>query len=54
MREFLDMGSYGVFVWPCFVLAGLVLVWNVAAARRLHTATRERAVRRTAAGEERA
>jgi heme exporter protein CcmD len=54
MSEFLYMGSYGAFVWPCFALAGLVLVWNVAAAGRLHAAARERAVRRGAAGEERA
>lgn len=49
MSEFLQMGGYGAFVWPCFALAAVVLVWNVAAARRLHAAAAERALRRAAA-----
>ncbi len=36
MSEFLAMGGYAAFVWPCFLLTGIVLVWNVIAARRLH------------------
>jgi heme exporter protein CcmD len=51
MSEFLRMGGYAAFVWPCFALAALVLAWNVASARRLHTTARERALRRSAAGQ---
>jgi heme exporter protein CcmD len=50
---FLAMGDYAAFVWPCFALAAIVLVWNVAAARRLHAAARERALRRAPAGQAR-
>ena len=51
MTEFIHMGGYGAFVWPCFALAAIVLVWNVVAARRLHAAARERLLRRAGAGE---
>ena len=51
MSGFPDMGAYGAFVWPCFALAGIVLVWNVAAARRLHAAAWERALRRAVPGQ---
>jgi heme exporter protein CcmD len=51
MIDFFNMGGYGAFVWPCFTLAAIVLVWNVSAARRLHAAARERALRRTGVGE---
>ena len=51
MTEFLQMGGYGAYVWPCFVLAGVVLAWNVVAARRLHAAARERALKRAGAGQ---
>ncbi len=51
MTEFLNMGGYGAFVWPCFALAGFVLIWNVIAASRLHAAARERALQRAGAGE---
>ena len=43
MSEFLHMGGYAAYVWPCFALAAAVLAWNVVAARRLHAAARERA-----------
>jgi heme exporter protein D len=49
MSEFLRMGGYAAFVWPCFALAAVVLVWNIAAARRLHAAATARAVQRAAA-----
>ncbi len=49
MTEILDMGRYGAFVWPCFALAAIVLAWNVVAARRLHAAARQQALRRAAA-----
>ena len=51
MNAFLAMGGYGAFVWPCFTLAAIVLVWNVAAARRLHATARDRALRRATAGQ---
>jgi heme exporter protein CcmD len=51
MSEFLRMGGYAAYVWPCFALAAAVLAWNVLAARRLHAAARERAHRRWQAGQ---
>lgn len=48
MTDFLSMGGYGAFVWPCFVLAAVVLAWNVAAARRLHSTARRQALARAA------
>ena len=50
MIEFMNMGGYGAFVWPCFALAAIVLVWNVVAARRLHAAARQRLMRRVGHG----
>ena len=32
---FWSMGGYARYVWPCFGFAGLVLGWNLWAARRL-------------------
>ncbi len=49
MSHFLHMGRYAAFVWPCFALAGIVLAWNILAARRLHAVARERALRHAAA-----
>ncbi len=51
MSELLHMGGYAAYVWPCFGLAAVVIAWNVVAARRLHAAARERAIRRAAAGQ---
>jgi heme exporter protein CcmD len=39
------MGGYARYVWPCFGFAGIVLLWNVWAARRLLQAARSRAAR---------
>ncbi len=50
MNDFLAMGGYAAFVWPCFLLTGVVLVWNVLAAVRLHTAARDKILRRDDAG----
>jgi len=50
LTEFLAMGKYGAFVWPCFLLAGAVLVWNVIAAKRLHANARRLALRRSDPG----
>lgn len=51
MNDFLAMGGYAAFVWPCFLLTGAVLVWNVLAARRQHSAARDAALRRDKTGE---
>jgi len=50
MNDFLAMGGYGAYVWPCFALAAAVLAWNALAARRLHERAREQAIRRAAQG----
>ena len=39
------MGGYARYVWPCFTLALLVLVWNLVAARRYHASARLKAQR---------
>jgi heme exporter protein CcmD len=42
---FLAMGGYARYVWPCFLLAFVVLAWNLWAAHRYHAAARLRARR---------
>ena len=50
--QFLAMGGYARYVWPCFALAISVLLWNVWSARRYHAAGPEaRAARRGDGGE---
>jgi heme exporter protein CcmD len=39
------MGGYARYVWPCFVLAGIVLAWNLWSARRYRAEAQLRAVR---------
>jgi heme exporter protein CcmD len=34
MREFLAMSGYGVFVWSCYAITFIVLIFNVVANRR--------------------
>ena len=34
MSEFLEMSGYGAYVWSCYGLALVVLVYNVWSARR--------------------
>ena len=34
IAQFLAMGGYAVYVWPCYVLTALVVGLNLAAARR--------------------
>ncbi len=43
---FFAMGGYAVYVWPCFLLTVIVLVWNAVAARRLHAKVRLLALRK--------
>ena len=45
MSDFWSMGGYARYVWPCFGFAGLVLAWNLWAARRSLSAARWRAGR---------
>lgn len=42
---FWAMGGYARFVWPCYGLVALVLVWNLWSARRHAAAARMRATR---------
>ncbi|MDP9010245.1 MAG: heme exporter protein CcmD [Pseudomonadota bacterium] len=45
MSGFWSMGGYARYVWPCFGFSGVVLGWNLWAARRLLVAARLRAER---------
>jgi heme exporter protein CcmD len=45
LGDFLTMGGYARFVWPCFALALGVLGWNLWSARRYHAAAWIRAQR---------
>ena len=46
--QFLAMGGYARYVWPCFALAISVLLWNVWSARRYHAQALKRAQRAVA------
>ncbi len=37
----LDMGGYGIYVWPCYFLLLLVITWNVFSAFRRHLMLRK-------------
>ena len=43
--SFWAMGGYARYVWPCYGLAGTVLLWNLWSAIRRHAAARLRASR---------
>jgi heme exporter protein CcmD len=43
--NFWSMGGYARFVWPCFVIACLILAWNLWSARRYLAAAKMRAAR---------
>jgi heme exporter protein D len=45
VSAFLDMGGYAAFVWPCFGLVALVMVWIFVASQR-ELKRRERRVER--------
>ena len=49
-NDFLAMGGYAAFVWPCFALVLAVLIGNAISARCLHRAVREQAQKRLDAG----
>ena len=44
-NEFLAMGGYAAYVWPCIGFALATLAWNVWAAQRANRAAIERARR---------
>lgn len=44
--QFLAMGGYAGYVWPCVVLTLVVLLGNVLLARRRHAAALRTALRR--------
>ena len=48
MHDFLDMGGYGLYVWPSYGLAAAVLAWNIWSALRLQRDALEHARRRAA------
>jgi heme exporter protein CcmD len=45
MSDFWSMGGYARYVWPCYGIAGVVLAWNLWAARRYLAAAKVRAGR---------
>jgi heme exporter protein CcmD len=34
MQEFFSMSGYGEYVWSCYALTFVVLIWNLIASRR--------------------
>lgn len=40
MSEFLAMGGYAVYVWPCFALTAIVLILNIIFPRARHASLR--------------
>lgn len=34
MQEFLDMGGYAAFIWPCFIVSAVMLVGLLVASQR--------------------
>jgi heme exporter protein CcmD len=46
MKEFLDMGGYGAYVWTCYGATLAVLIGNILAARRRLHLELEKARRR--------
>jgi heme exporter protein CcmD len=51
MSDFWAMGGYARYVWPCFGITAVVLVWNLWAARRSRQAARLKAGRAFAMAE---
>jgi heme exporter protein CcmD len=43
--SFWSMGGYARYVWPCFAFAGIVLAWNLWAAKAALAAAQARAGR---------
>ena len=36
MTEFLDMGGYGLYVWPAYLIVAIVLILNLVEPLRRH------------------
>jgi len=51
LSEFLHMGGYAAFVWPCYGLTLIVLIMNGVLGRRRHAEEIAAARRRTEARE---
>jgi heme exporter protein CcmD len=52
LRDFLDMGSYGGYVWTAYGLTALVLALNWVSARRSEAEQKLLALRRTTTNKE--
>jgi heme exporter protein CcmD len=52
LHEFLDMGGYAAFVWPCYVLTLAVLIGMAWSSRRSLAAEKTRALRRIQTNQE--
>jgi heme exporter protein CcmD len=50
IMDFLSMGGYARYVWPCYLLTAAVLIANVVVARRRHDAELGAARRRAGRG----
>jgi heme exporter protein CcmD len=48
VSQFLAMGGYAVYVWPCYGLAAIVIGLNIVSARRSLRHARQAARRRVA------
>lgn len=46
MRAFIDMGGYGAYLWPAYIVTFAVIVLNIVWARRALTQARAQARRR--------
>lgn len=49
MSEFWSMSGYGAYVWSCYALTFIVMLWNAISARRALQRQKQRAKRRIAA-----
>jgi heme exporter protein CcmD len=52
LHDFLNMSGYAAYVWPCYALTLIVLVWNLWSARRELESEAVRAKRRAQAQRE--
>jgi heme exporter protein CcmD len=52
LHDFLDMSGYAAYVWPCYGLTLVVLLWNLWSARRQLQGETVRAKRRAQAQRE--
>jgi heme exporter protein D len=48
MQHFFAMGGYGTYVWSSYLLAAVIVGWNIASARGARREARARALRNLA------